>query len=108
MDITPTADDKGLQRLKLERQDKSIKPTAPVEGYPRIPGSESQQPNPPPPHRERRRDERRDGEERRQHDDHRAYDTRGEHDRRHRLRREEDRLRASSPEGALRHIDEEV
>ncbi len=108
MDITPTADDKGLQRLKLERQDKSIKPAAPVEGYPRIPDSEDQQPNPPPPHGERRRGERRDGKERRQHDDHAAYDTRGKEDRRHQLRRTEDRQRASSDEGALRHIDEKV
>ena len=108
MDITPTADDKGLQRLKLEQQDNSVKPTRPVEGYPRIPDSENKPPGPPLPHRERRKEERRSGEERRQHNEHTAYDTRGEPDRRHGLRRRKDRLQASGKQDPVQHIDEEV
>ncbi|MFU8837192.1 MAG: hypothetical protein ACNA75_02730 [Thiohalomonadaceae bacterium] len=107
MDITPTADDKGLQRLKLEQQNTAIKPLRPVETYPRIPDDEHQLPNPPPPHQERRQKERRQGE-RRQQDDHRSYDTRSHQERRQRLRREADRAQAAQQAPGTRHIDEQV
>jgi hypothetical protein len=106
MDITPTADDKGLQRLKLEQQNTAIKPLRQVEEYPRIPDDEHQLPNPPPPHQERRQEERRQSE-RRQQDDHRSYDTRNHQERRQQLRRAEDR-EAASDTHQVRHIDEQV
>ena len=104
MDITPTADDKGLQRLKLEQRDKSVKALRPLDAYPRIPSSEQQQPSQPPPHGERRHQEERRQEERRKESGTVTYDTRGQLDRRKKQRRRGRGSRGEPPP----HIDELV
>lgn len=102
MDITPTADDKGIQRLRLEQQDKTIKPSRQVEAYPRIPDSAHQQPSPLPPHAERRMEDERRKEERRKGQNPQHFDTRSKEERRQRARRTGD----VAEQTATRHIDE--
>ena len=107
MDITPTADDKGLQRLKLEQQDQTVKPIRPVEDYPRIAGDAQQPLKPAPPHQERRHQPRRQ-EERRQAEETTPYDTRARQERRQQHRRSEDKLGTPQKLGSPPHIDEQV
>ena len=105
MDITPTADDKGLQRLHLEQQDKSIKPTRPIDAYPRIHESEHQEVKSPLPHRERRKQERRKEERRQEEQADYPYDTRSGEERRQRTRRAADR-QEDTGQAPAKHIDE--
>lgn len=105
MDITPTADDKGLQRMRLEQQDKSIKPTRQIDAYPRIHESAHQELQSPLPHSERRKQERRKEERRQEEQADYPYDTRSSEERRQRTRRADDRLEDSG-QAPAKHIDE--
>lgn len=103
MDITPPADDKGLQRLKLEQRNTAIKPVRQTEAFPQIPDERHQQAKTPLPEEDRRHGQRRKGE-RRQQDLHTPYDTRSGIERRQTLRRSEDREQLH----AGLHIDEQA
>jgi hypothetical protein len=86
MDITPPASDKGVQRLKLENEDTTVKPTAQVAPYPRIESDEEHHhPRPPLTVAFERRQR-----QRRQQDRASRYDTRTHEERRTHLRRETD------------------
>ena len=109
MDITPTADDKGLQRLRLDQQNKTIKPARAVDAYPRIPDSEHQPPSPPPPHDKRHKGERRQGGERRLSPGDPDFDTRSHEERRlHQRRHEDNRDDEATKTTTQPHIDEIV
>ncbi len=96
MDITPPRESAGTDRLRLlNRQESTVRATAPVEPYPRIAPTEQHIPSPAP---ERRQGERRQGE-RRKAQALVLLDTRIPHERRLQYRRAEEK--AARAEGDL-------
>ena len=90
MDITPPASDKGTQRLKLENENKTVKPTTAVVAYPRIQSSEEEHERAQPETIERRKYRRRTEDRRHEHSP-TLFDTRSGQERRSTRRREVER-----------------
>lgn len=111
MDITPPASDKGTQRLKLENEDRTVKPTTAVAAYPRIESSEEEHTHQEPVSLERRKHQRRTSDRRQEHTQ-TPFDTRSGQDRRGKQRRKADsETQADEDESRLttaRGIDELV
>jgi hypothetical protein len=97
MDITPPASDKGVQRLKLENEDKTVKQTGQIASYPRIESDEEHH-EPKPPVTLERRNKRRRYRDRRRLEVKTRFDTRSHDERRTQLRRESDQ-RTGAAEG---------
>lgn len=89
MDITPPANDKGTQRLKLDNKDRTVKPTSAVAAYPRIESSEEEHTHQEPVSVERRKHQRRADDRRHEHT-HTPFDTRSGQERRREQRRKTD------------------
>jgi hypothetical protein len=98
MHITPPADDYGLQKLKKADSSAEVKETHKLEPYPRVEALVERHESKEPMIAERRRRERRQ-RNRRQAEDKVILDTRGEHERRTKGRREDDQT-ASAEGGA--------
>ncbi len=111
MDITPPASDKGTRSLKLDNENRTVKPTAAVDAYPRIESDEERHEQQQPVTVEKRKQQRRQKERRQAHSD-TPFDTRNGQDRRREQRRKADRHvqpgEDESPATPVRGIDELV
>ena len=94
MHITPPADDYGLQKLRKADSNAEVKETPKLEPYPRVEALTERHERKEPMIAERRARERRQ-RKRRQIEEKTILNTRGEHERRTRDRREDDQTAAA-------------
>lgn len=104
MDITPPAGDKGIRQLKLDNENKTVKPATAVAAYPAIGSSEQHHEPTPPLTVERRRYQRRSGDLRSR----TPFDTRSGQGRRKCDRLTDPDMEVAPERGAPHHIDELV
>lgn len=109
MNITPPADDYGLQKLKQADSSREVKETNKLEPYPRIESTEERHEPKQPMVVLPRGEERRKGQDRRHAQEQTTLDTRDHHERRHQGRRQKDEERAPEEDASAgRGIDELV